>query len=84
MHESTGGSMKPLKDVPVPARGSVTFAPGGKHVMLFDLDAKLAAGGTTEMTLVFAGGDKASASLKIEPAGGAVADMPGMDHGDHH
>lgn len=89
MHESKGGSMEPLKDLPVGAGETVKFERGGKHVMLFDLDAKLTPGGTTEMTLVFAGGDKASMPLKIESAGGAsggdtMADMPGMDHGDHH
>lgn len=84
MHESSGGTMAPLKEVPLGVGQTVKFAPGGKHVMLFDLDPKLAAGGTTEMTLVFAGGDKASIPLKIEPAGGDMADMPGMDHGDHH
>jgi copper(I)-binding protein len=83
MHESMGGSMAPLKEVSLAAGETVKFAPGGKHVMLFDLDPKLAAGGTTEMTLVFAGGDKASIPLKIEPAGGAMDDMPGMGHGDH-
>jgi copper(I)-binding protein len=80
MHETSGGAMRPLEDVAVPAGGGVTFAQGGKHVMLFDLDPKLAAGSTTEMTLVFAGGDKASAPLRIEAMGGGMADMPGMDH----
>jgi copper(I)-binding protein len=85
MHESAGGAMTPLNDVTLAVGETVTFAPGGKHVMVFDLDPKLATGGTTEMTLVFAGGDKASLPLKIEAAGGAgMADMPDMDHGDHH
>lgn len=84
MHESMGGSMSALKDVPLAPGETVKFAPGGKHVMLFDLDPKLAAGGTTEMTLVFTGGDKASIPLAIEPAGGGMADMPGMGHGDRH
>ena len=86
MHESTGGSMEPLSEVPVAAGQAVKFEPGGKHVMLFGLDPALAAGATTEMTLIFAGGDKASAALRIEPAGGAMASMPamapGMGHGE--
>jgi copper(I)-binding protein len=81
MHETVGGSMQPLKDVAVPAGGSVTFAQGGKHVMLFDLDPGLAAGGTSEVTLTFAGGDKASAPLNVEAmGGGGMAGMAGMDH----
>jgi hypothetical protein len=82
MHESAGGSMAFLKEVPLAAGASVKFAPGGKHVMLFDLDRGLIAGGTTRMTLVFAGGDKASIPLKIESAGGGMTDMPDMDHGN--
>jgi copper(I)-binding protein len=84
MHESTGGSMAAVKEVALVRGETVKFAPGGKHVMLFDLDPRLAAGGTTEMTLVFTGGDKSSIPLKIEPAGGAMAEMPGMEHGDHN
>ena len=57
---------------------SLAFEPGKLHVMVFDLDAKLQAGGETEMTLTFADGDKLSAPLRIEAAGG------GMDHGGDH
>jgi copper(I)-binding protein len=88
MHESMGGSMEALKGVPVSAGETVKFEQGGKHVMLFDIDGRLTPGGTTEMTLVFSDGDKASTPLKIRSAGGVdgatSADMPGMDHGDHH
>jgi copper(I)-binding protein len=82
MHESAGGSMATLKEVPLAAGESVKFAPGGKHVMLFDLDSRLTAGGTTRMTLIFAGGEKASIPLKIESAGGGMVGMPDMDHGN--
>lgn len=77
LHETMGGKMEPLKDVPVKAGETVSFARGGKHVMLFDLDEKLVAGGTAELTLTLANGDKISAPLKIEAAGG---DMGGMAH----
>lgn len=80
MHETAGGSMQPLKDVPVPAGGRVAFVQGAKHVMLFDLDDGLVAVGSTEMTLTFTGGDKVSAPLKVEKMGGGMAEMPGMDH----
>jgi hypothetical protein len=61
----------------------VQFAPGGKHVMAFDLSDKLAAGGTAELTITFADGDKISAPLAVEAAGGMGA-MSGMEHGDKH
>ena len=49
----------------------VQFAPGGKHVMVFDLEDTVKAGGTTEMTLTFADGDKLSAPLKVETVTGS-------------
>jgi hypothetical protein len=74
LHETSGGGMGPLKPSELTQGTMVKFEPGGKHVMAFDLDAGLAPGGSTEMTLTFADGDKLSAPLKIESAGG-------MEHG---
>jgi hypothetical protein len=48
---------------------TVKFAPGGKHVMVFDLSPDLKAGDTTEMTLTVAGGDKVSFAVPIQAAG---------------
>ncbi len=80
MHETSGVAMTPLVALEVKAGETVSFDHGGKHVMLFDLSPKLAAGGTAEMTLTFADGDKLSAPLKIEAAG--AMDMG--EHKDHH
>jgi len=73
--------MGAVEQIEVPAGGTVKFEPGGLHVMAFDLDAKLVAGGTAEMTLTFADGDKLSAPLKIESRTGGDG-MAGMDHGE--
>lgn len=55
---------------PVIAKGEeLKFEPGGKHVMAFDLDESLVAGGTAEATLTFAGGDKLSFDAEIKAAG---------------
>lgn len=81
MHETKGGTMTPLPSLDVPAGDMVMFERGGRHVMAFDLDAKLAAGGTAEMTLTFADGTKVSLPLAIEAAGGPDS---GMDHGAMH
>lgn len=81
MHETKGGTMSPVPQIEVPAGGTVKFEPGALHVMAFDLDAKLVAGGTAEMTLTFADGDKLSAPLKIESRAGGDG-MAGMDHGE--
>lgn len=75
MHETQGQAMNSLPTVTLPAGATVTFAPGGKHIMAFKLSPSLAAGGRTDLTLTFSDGGKASTRLKIEPAGG---DMGGM------
>jgi periplasmic copper chaperone A len=54
---------------------TIKFAPGGLHVMVFDLDPALKAGETGELTVTFADGEKASVPLKLEAPG-----MAGMVH----
>lgn len=81
LHETSGGTMRALGEVEVPANGSVRFAPGGRHVMVFDLADSLAAGGSTELTLTFSDGDKLSALVAIEAPG--AGGMPGMDMAGH-
>jgi copper(I)-binding protein len=45
--------MRPLAAIPIPARGSVSLAPGGAHVMLLEVARPLRAGTSVEMTLRF-------------------------------
>ena len=78
MHETVGTEMKPLLSVPLTAGEKVTFAPGGKHVMVFGIKPDLAAGGSTKITITLSGGATLSAPLKIETAGGADSSMAGM------
>ena len=73
LHETTGGKMASMDAVEVGAGEAVAFAPGGKHVMAFDLADTLTPGGTTEMTLTFADGDKVSFPLAIETMGAGSA-----------
>ena len=93
MHESKGGTMAPLANVPVAAGATVLFERGGKHVMAFELADTVKAGGTAELTLTFEGGDKLSVPLRVEAMGGAamhseaMADSEmahGEGHGDMH
>lgn len=81
MHESMGKggpstssgqgmmTMTPLKLVAVRAGDSVTFAPGGKHVMLFELKPDVRPGGTTPMTFTFASGQKITVNARVVGAG---------------
>ncbi|HEX7848599.1 MAG TPA: copper chaperone PCu(A)C [Sphingomonas sp.] len=71
MHESmnAGGmmSMAPLKLVALRAGGEVTFAPGGKHVMLYGLKAQ--AGGSVPLTFTFADGKTLTTAARVVGAG---------------
>lgn len=46
-------SMRRLETVDVPAGGSVDFAPGGKHLMLFEVAPNLTEGQDVQVTLTF-------------------------------
>lgn len=65
MHETKGGTMAPVSAVEIGAGKKITFAPGGYHVMLFDLDPKLRFAKDVELTLTFDGGDKASVRAPV-------------------
>lgn len=80
IHQSMADSMMPVDRIDVDPGSGVDFQPGELHVMAFDLDPSLQAGGSTEITITFADGDKLSAPLKIEPAGAGMGAMEGMDH----
>lgn len=50
---------------------TLTLSPAAAHVMVDRIPAGLIPGGTVELTIVFADGDKLSAPLAIEAPGGA-------------
>jgi periplasmic copper chaperone A len=79
VHQTMGGSMKPVDRIDVEPKIALKFERGGLHVMAFELEPRLEAGQTTEMTITFTDGDKVSAPLKIE-AMGAAMDHSGSDH----
>lgn len=62
-------SMKEMSTVPVTKGATVSFAPGGNHVMAMELGDTVTAGGSTEVTLTFEGGDKLSFPAEIRAAG---------------
>ncbi|WP_066556354.1 copper chaperone PCu(A)C [Croceicoccus bisphenolivorans] len=93
MHETseTGGAMTMAKvdEVSLQPGELLSFQPGGYHVMLFDMDATIAPGGTADLTITFDNGDKASIPARVVGAGGMdammpedhdMADMEGMEH----
>lgn len=70
-NSNAGGvtSMKEMDQVPLAKGATVQFAPGGNHIMAMDLDAALEAGDTTEITVTFSNGDKASFPADVLAAG---------------
>ena len=69
--------MRQVKDIVVPAHGSVTLKPGGYHVMLMGLHAPLKQGDHFPLTLTFAKAGKMTVNVTVESIG-AMGAMPGM------
>jgi hypothetical protein len=72
-----GGMMRmgPLKDRSIPANGALTFAPGGNHVMLFNIRPDAKAGAKTPITFTFKQASPVTAQAEIRAFG--------ADHGGH-
>jgi copper(I)-binding protein len=77
IHESSMragvASMRPVKSVPAPAGGHVTFGPGGYHLMFLDLKRPLKVGDVLPATLTFASGAKVKARFVVGLAPPAAA-----------
>lgn len=73
LHETTNkdghASMDELAAPEIKPGQAITFAPGGKHVMIHGAPATWQVGGTTELTITFADGDKLSAPLAMVAPG---------------
>jgi copper(I)-binding protein len=74
MHATMGGAhgmsmMAPLGSVPVPARGTVGFAPGGRHVMLYGLDPAATPGREVRLEFTFASGRMLAVQARIRAMG---------------
>ena len=74
MHESmaSGGvsSMKPIARVAIPAKTEIVFAPGGRHVMLFDMNPGIIPGDRRiTFTFSFADGTRILQNATVVGAG---------------
>jgi copper(I)-binding protein len=74
LHQSidTGGMsrMDDVRRVTVPAGGSVSFSPGGYHLMCMNPTAAMTPGKTVPVTLLFANGTSTDASFAVRNATG--------------
>lgn len=64
-------TMAPLKDLAIPAGGTVEFKTGGKHVMLFDISPSVRVGGTIPLRLSFADGKTIEVNAAVRAPGDA-------------
>jgi len=74
LHRTTlgGGTsrMEDVESVSVPAGGTVSFAPGGYHLMCMSPGAAMTPGKSVPVTLVFSDGNKAHATFVVKNAAG--------------
>ncbi|MFV0624973.1 copper chaperone PCu(A)C [Sphingomonas sp. ac-8] len=68
---SAATTMRPLEALPLPAGRTVKLAPGARHLMLFDVDAKVTPGASVPLRLEFADGRTLETQAKAVAAGDA-------------
>lgn len=61
--------MRQVKDIPVPAGGSVELKPGGLHLMFMNIKAPLAAGETVPVKLKFAKAGEVEVKMPVNAMG---------------
>lgn len=61
--------MVPVKSLPVPAHGTLSFAPGGYHLMCMQPQASMAIGKSVPVTLKFADGSSITAQFPVQGPG---------------
>lgn len=62
--------MRPVNSVAVPAHGSLSFAPGGYHLMCMSPAITMKVGATVPVTLTFADGQTVTAQFAVKGPGG--------------
>lgn len=76
--------MEQLKDLTLPPQTSVSFKPGGLHLMLMDAKKPLGVGDQVPITLFFKGGEKITFTAAVRSGQtGNVEDHSHMDHSKH-
>lgn len=74
MQQRSMSGMRPMARI-APENGRIVLARGGRHLMLFDVNPQLAAGGRAQLVLRFERGQTRTLDATVVDAGG--------DHGDH-
>jgi periplasmic copper chaperone A len=77
MHETMAGAhnmmeMRPLARIPVRDGETLSFTPGGRHLMVYDLARTVAAGDRVDLILHFERGDPVTIQAVLQPVGGDI------------
>ncbi len=72
--------MRQVKDIPLPAGGSVELKPGGLHLMFMNIKAPLAAGETIPVKLKFAKAGEVEVKMPVNAMGNRGGHGGGMKH----
>jgi copper(I)-binding protein len=77
MHETMTGAhnmseMRPLARIAVRDGETLSFAPGGRHLMVYDIARTVAAGDQVELILHFERGEPATIRATLQPVGGDI------------
>ena len=78
MNEGGMSQMREMPTVDVKAGGTVSFEPGGKHIMLVGLSHPLVAGDSFPLTLTFAHAGAITTNVTVSKDMPAGPTMPGM------
>jgi copper(I)-binding protein len=68
LHETSGGTMEEVQDLPVPAHGQLVFKSGGTHLMFDKLKHKPEQGQTVSVELHFAKADPVVVKMPVKSA----------------
>lgn len=77
MTENSNGTMTPLVNLPIPAHGSASLAPGHNHLMLENLSTPFTVGEALTVTLRFSRAGVVTVEVPVVPLS-AITDDGGM------
>ena len=76
MHETMNhgqmSEMRPLARIPVRDGETLSFTPGGRHLMVYDLAPGVAPGQPVELILHFERGEPVTIRATLQPVGGDI------------
>lgn len=72
-------SMVQIDSVNIPAKGVLRFEPGGRHLMLWQIDPSAVQSGKVTLTLIFSNGDRILVDAAVQKTGEGSKTKPAHD-----